>query len=69
MGFGDSLTVQWLGLTQSFHCHGLVQPLVEELRFCKPHGPARKKEPVDQTVVTYEPRTQENPDLSPRTTK
>ena len=69
MGLGYSLTLQWLGQTQGFHCHGPVQFLVKELRFCKPRGTARKKEPMSQTVVTYEPRTQENPDLSPRTTK
>ena len=29
-----------------FHCRGQVQSLVGELRYCKPHGSAKKRKKV-----------------------
>ena len=52
-GFGNSLTVQWLGFG-AFTAVAWVQSLVGELRYCKPQGMAKKKgERVKKEIVSY----------------
>ena len=48
--FGNSLAVQWLGLS-TFTTEGLVQSLIRELRSHKPYGVAKGKKVV--SLCTY----------------
>ena len=43
---GNSLAVQWLGLS-AFTCGARVPSLLGELRSCKPCGTAKKKKKLD----------------------